>query len=548
MSASTLYERPGYTYRTPGVYFEWLERTRTVREPRADIAGFVGIAERGPLHEPVRVESWNAFTSTFGTHIAAGYLAYAVEAFFANGGTTCWVVRVADPDVARSAAIELDDDTGSPALQLTALSPGAWGNRLVLTLSRLAPERFGLLLRLPDGSTEQWTHLTMATGDPHNVLTVLNDAAGGGSRLVRAEQVAPGGTPNARSERLRGGSGRLAHGRDGLASFSTSHLTEGLRTLEDVDEVAIVAVPDAMTKPFVPEPGTRPERPRCEDPDSQPLPPPEPPQEPDFPPPFSDAEADAVRTAIVAHCIRLRDRIALLDPPRELRTPEQVSAWRSGLDTSYAALYFPWVQAPDPRRLEGLLRAVPPCGHVAGVYARTPVHEPPAGNRLENAVALDVTVGDIAHGDLNERGINVLRLYSGRGIRIAGARTLSSEREWTYVNVRRLVTMIEEALLENAPWAVFEPNDPLLWRELDRLVRSFLDDLWQRGMLDGSRAEEAYLVRCDESTNPPEERDRGRVWCLVGVQPPWPAEFVVVRIGNASGAARGIPDAEAADA
>jgi hypothetical protein len=108
--------------------------------------------------------------------------------------------------------------------------------------------------------------------------------------------------------------------------------------------------------------------------------------------------------------------------------------------------------------------------------------------------------------------------------------------------------MIEEALLENAPWAVFEPNDPLLWRELDRLVRSFLDDLWQRGMLDGSSAEEAYLVRCDESTNPPEERDRGRVWCLVGVQPPWPAEFVVVRIGNASGAARGIPDAEAADA
>jgi Bacteriophage tail sheath protein len=114
--------------------------------------------------------------------------------------------------------------------------------------------------------------------------------------------------------------------------------------------------------------------------------------------------------------------------------------------------------------------------------------------------------------------------------------------------VRRLVTMIEEAIEESVPWSVFEPNDTALWGELDRVVRAFLDNLWRRGMLDGPTAEDAFFVRCDETTNPPEERDAGRMWCLVGLQPPWPAEFVIVRIGNATGAARGIPDAESADA
>jgi phage tail sheath protein FI len=256
---------------------------------------------------------------------------------------------------------------------------------------------------------------------------------------------------------------------------------------------------------------------------------------------------NVMRTAVLAHCQKLRDRIAVLDPPRELQTPQQVIRWRSEFDTSYAAVYFPWVLAPDPLRLDGLLRPVPPSGHVAGVYARTPVHEPPAGNRLENAVTLDVAVGEIAHGDLNEAGVNALRLYSGRGIRIAGARTVSSQREWLYVNVRRLVTMIEEAIDASVPWAVFEPNDTSLWLEIDRVVRAFLDNIWQRGMLDGATAEEAYFVRCDETTNPPEERDQGRLWCLVGLQPPWPAEFVVVRIGNTTGATPGIPDAETGD-
>jgi Bacteriophage tail sheath protein len=557
MTRESLLERPGYAYRTPGVYFEWLERTRTVREPRADIAGFVGIAERGPLHQPVRAESWNAFTSVFGGHIAAGYLAYAVEAFFANGGRTCWVVRVADPAVARCAAIELDDESGNPALHLTARSEGSWANRLLVTLTRLGPERFGLTLSLPDGTAEEWPNLNMRPGDPRNVTTVLDEVREGGSRLVTVRARPGAGPPDARSPELRGGMARLTGGVDGLATLTTSHLSGrgsppssqwGLLALEDVDEVAMVAMPDAMPKPVIAQPPARPRRPRCADPDSRPLPPPEPPPSTDFPPPFGELELSELQREIVAHCIRLRDRVALLDPPPGLRTAGAAIDWRSGFDSSYAALYFPWVLAPDPLRLAGLLRAVPPSGHVAGVCARTPVHEPPAGNRLENAIALDVEIGDTAHGDLNERGVNALRLYSGRGIRIAGARTLSSDRLWQFLNVRRLVTMIEEAIEESVPWSVFEPNDTALWGELDRVVRAFLDNLWRRGMLDGPTAEDAFFVRCDETTNPPEERDAGRMWCLVGLQPPWPAEFVIVRIGNATGAARGIPDAESADA
>jgi phage tail sheath protein FI len=315
-----------------------------------------------------------------------------------------------------------------------------------------------------------------------------------------------------------------------------------------VDEVAIVAMPDLMPKPVVPERPSPQRPPDCRDPESQPLPPPQQPEPLDFPPLFDEGQLDRMRTALLAHCQALRDRVAILDPPPELRTPQQAIAWRKQFDTRYAALYFPWIEAPDPLRLDGLLRTVPPSGHVAGVYARTPVHEPPAGNRLENAVALDVEIGEIEHGDLNEAGVNALRRYSHRGIRIAGARTVSSEGEWRYMNVRRLVNMIEEAIDESVPWTVFEPNDTSLWGEVDRVVRAFLDNLWQRGMLDGATADEAYFVRCDETTNPPEERDQGRMWCLVGLQPPWPAEFVVVRIGNATGAAPGIPDAGAADA
>jgi len=194
---------------------------------------------------------------------------------------------------------------------------------------------------------------------------------------------------------------------------------------------------------------------------------------------------------------------------------------------------------PDPLRLEGLLRAVPPSGHIAGIYARgdqrVGVHKPPANETLVAVNDVQPQIDDRAHAQLTDQSVNVIRYCNGRGIRVAGARTLSNDLNWRYVNVRRLMIMIEEAIDEATQWTVFEPNNQDLWRDIDRVARSFLDGLWRRGMLDGATAADAYDVRCDETTNPPEETNAGRVTCLIGVQPPWPAEFVVVRIGKTEG-------------
>jgi phage tail sheath protein FI len=247
--------------------------------------------------------------------------------------------------------------------------------------------------------------------------------------------------------------------------------------------------------------------------------------------------------ALVAHCEKLKDRIAILDPLREhIRSDTSLPTmidWRNQFDSKYAALYYPWLRVPDPLALDGLLRTIPPSGHMAGVYARVDqqvgVHKPPANELVEEVKDVSVAINHRIHGDLNDQSINVIRTYNGRGVRVAGARTLSSDIEWRYINVRRLLMMIAEAIGEDTQWTVFEANNPRLWLQVGRVTRSFLDDLWLRGMLDGATAEEAYSVRCDESTNPPHETDQGRLICEVGLNPPWPAEFVVVRLGMTEG-------------
>ena len=182
---------------------------------------------------------------------------------------------------------------------------------------------------------------------------------------------------------------------------------------------------------------------------------------------------------------------------------------------------------------------MPPSGHVAGIYARVETlvgaHKPPANEVVVPARDVTVVVDDVQHGDLNDNRVNVIRTIPGRGLRVAGARTLSSDTQWRYVNVRRLLLMIERAVDAATQWLVFEPNDPAQWRDLDRILRVYLDGLWQHGMLDGATAAEAYDVVCDATSNPAVDTDAGRLTAVIGVQPPWPAEFVVVRIGKTEG-------------
>jgi len=532
-------------YRTPGVYFERAESRPAPGLPRTDVAGFVGVARRGPLHRPVRLEGRNELLAAFGGPTPQGYLACAVEGFFANGGQTCWVVRAADPEKARPASVDLADDAGRPTLRLTASSPGVWGRRLTATVLRTGRGRFTLVLRLGDEAQELWRDLALDAGDPRRVETVLNDVTAG-SRLAVASRPpdSPGTSPRAARWRLAGGA-------DGLATLRPEHLTGegspparpwGLAALETVDEVAIVALPDAMPVPRV-QPRTKRRPPRCdvlpcgevEETGETGQTGEEPPFE--LPPALDELAISQVQGALIAHCEKLRDRVAVLDVPDTFRTPREALAWRRDLDSSWAALYYPWLRVPDPLELTGLLRDVPPSGHVAGIWARgdrsdrpVGVHKPPANEELEEVEDVLFRVGDVDHGELNDAGVDVIRPYDGRGIRVAGARTVSRDPLWRYVNVRRLLVLIAEAIDEGTQWTVFEPHDVRLRQEVDRVVRSFLDGLWRRGMLDGATAQEAYSVVCDETTNPPEEVEAGRLICRIGVQPPWPAEFVVVRL------------------
>ncbi|HEX7317562.1 MAG TPA: phage tail sheath C-terminal domain-containing protein [Pyrinomonadaceae bacterium] len=549
-------------YRTPGVYFERQDTASPLIGPlRTDIAGFVGIAERGPLHEAVKLESLAQFTNVFGGKVAQGYLAYAVDGFFTNGGQTCWVVRVADKEKARAAALDIFDESGERRLlAVRAGSPGAWGNNVVARWIVSGGQIISLTLHFADGSTQQIRD-PLGFNEPRDLgLAARQRDALPASLLAplvtleRADE--EGVAPAPASARVGELAGRLGGGTDGLKTLAPKHfvgdrerpdLVFGLVALEPVNEVSIVAMPDVMPKPRVVV-KTSPPRLDCTDLDAPIEPEPLPQPEPEFPPAFKDDEVYALQQSLIAHCEKARYRVAVLDVPNQLERPgsnspdgrgllpEGAIGWRRDFNhTSMAALYYPWLLVDDPLRLGGrLVRAVPPSGHVAGVYARRDrsrgVHQPPANEVAEGVMDVLYPVSDIEHARLNDEGVNALRPFAGRGIRVFGARTLDDVIR--FVNVRRLLLMIEKAIDQGTQWTVFEPNNHVLRREIDRVVRSYLHTLYRRGMLDGRTPDEAYFVKCDEATNPPEEVERGRVLCQIGVQPPLPAEFVVVLIGK----------------
>lgn len=532
-------------YRTPNVYFEWLDSPPELVGIRTDIAGFVGIAESGPLFKAVKVESWTQFTSIFGGHTPYAFLAYAVEGFFANEGKTCWIVRVADETNADSAKLNLC--TENNFVELQTRTPGSWGKLLTITLQRsLLEGRFSLTLRLPNGAQEVWRDVSIDEPDePRYLPDLLNDERKG-SRLIQAMlKTKKSNSPALNLGNIEFVTTRFGHlvtsknsnDPDGLKQLQPLHFLQGLAKLGEVDEVSILAMPDIMPKHFPPVKIRIPD-PRCHILEERPIPSLEP-TKLILPRPFSPDEIENVQQAMIGQCLKLKDRVAILDTPFETLEPTDVLTWRTRYDAKYAAMYYPWLQVPDPLRLEGLSRLIPPTGHVAGIFARVDrqvgVHKPPANETITGVLATAFPINDIDHGRLNDTGINVIRAYNGRGIRIAGARTLSSESEWRFLNIRRLLLMIGETLDEQLQWTVFEPNSPILWNDIARVIRNFLNTLWQQGQLDGATADEAYHVICDESTNPPYEIDRGRIVCEIGLQPPWPAEFIIVRIGKTEG-------------
>jgi hypothetical protein len=241
-----------------------------------------------------------------------------------------------------------------------------------------------------------------------------------------------------------------------------------------------------------------------------------------------------VQEAMIRQGERGLYRVALLDPPPEMLRLEDIQTWRARFDSAYGALYYPWLVVK--REDSDEMISVPPSGHVAGLIARTDlgegVHRAPANGVFSGVKALTELVDDVQHGVLNQQHINCLRLLPGRGIRVYGARTLSSDPAWRYLNVRRLVLMIEEAVEDASQWAVFEPNNQILRQALTFSLNGFLNALWRQGALAGEAPEAAYQVKCDEANNPPGVVDAGQIIAEIGVAPTIPFEFIRFRLGR----------------
>ncbi len=269
-----------------------------------------------------------------------------------------------------------------------------------------------------------------------------------------------------------------------------------------------------------------------------------------LPPDTAPAALNVVHTALVGHCELMEDRVAILDSSRDIAndhfavTPDATGIWRPPVNSKgYGAFYFPWILVADWLQPAGTMIAVPPSGHIAGIYARSDaqrgVHKAPANELVMDALGLRYSIGKPLQQSLNPRGVNCIRSFNGT-IKVWGARTLASDPdagnpEWQYINVRRMFNYLRESIDEGTQWVVFEPNEPSLWAKITRNVTAFLTNVWRDGALFGATPQQAFYVKCDAETNPPEVREQGMVVTEIGVALVKPAEFVIFRLSQWAG-------------
>jgi hypothetical protein len=512
-------------YQSPGVYIEEVDRgTKPIEAVGTAVAAFVGYTERaeaqnggGELvslrNQAVAIANWSQYVEKYGGFVAGAYLPYAVYGYFLNGGSRCYVVSVktlgasADKELASPAMVALPSSAEKPAdtLQITARSGGPAGNDLKVTVRPQEEDRFTLVITGPAG-TETFENLTLGKDD-RNVETLVNAQ----STLVRVAVLKTAGSalerkPQEGAYALAGGAIKtkavtVADYRGQVAERS------GMGGLEAVDEITMLVAPDLMASYEAGE--------------------------------MSLGDVQAVQQSMYEHCERVKYCFAVLDCPPELG-PQAMRDWRlaANYDTKYAALYYPWIETADMVRGKGSVR-IPPSGHVAGVYARSDaergVHKAPANEVVRGATGLAMQITRSEQDSLNPIGVNCIRSFPGRGIRIWGARTLSSDPSWRYINVRRLFNMVGESIERGTQWVVFEPNDADLWARVRRDARAFLKTVWSSGALFGATPDEAFYVKCDAELNPPEVRDLGQLIIEIGIAPVKPAEFVIFRISQWAG-------------
>jgi uncharacterized protein len=227
----------------------------------------------------------------------------------------------------------------------------------------------------------------------------------------------------------------------------------------------------------------------------------------------------------------MRFRFAVIDSDKGQRNAGVLNP-RNNIDSSYAGFYYPWIITYDPRT--GARKLIPPGGHVLGVFARSDtergVFKAPANEIVRGALALEYEVTGEIQGGLTRKGVNAIRSFPGRGIRVWGARTITSDALWKYVSVRRLFIFLERSIYEGTQWVVFEPNDEKLWARVIDTIRVFLCGQWRLGALFGRTEQEAFVITCDRTTMSQDDILNGRLICEIGIAPVRPAEFVVFRI------------------
>jgi len=501
------------TYLSPGVYVEEVEAgSRPIEGVGTAVAAFVGVAAQGPFHTPTLVTNWSQFTGTFGEFVEGSYLAHAVYGYFMNGGGNCYIVRIGeDPPSSNGKRAELTSGAQASlsGYDIKAIDGSTAGNGITVEVAPATgdsppPDAFTLLVKTPDGQTaETYENVTTKKGR-QNVVTAVKAQ----SKLIKIEET------GVTVDRPPDGAVTLSGATDPLPStlgaddyVGDAADRTGFSGLEAVDEVTMVCVPDLLAA---------------------------------YQRGLLDLDAvQAVQLGMIAHCEMMGDRMAILDPPPGLNA-QQIKEWRvdkAGYDSKYAALYWPWVKVFDPST--GRPITVPPSGHVAGIWGRNDdsrgVHKAPANEVIRGALAPELQLTKPEHDLLNPVGINCIRSFPGRGVRVWGARTLSSDPAWRYVNIRRLFIYLEESIMNGTQWVVFEPNDDTLWAKIRRTISAFLVNEWRKGALFGLTPDEAFYVKCDRETNPAEGIDAGQVVCQIGVAPVKPAEFVVFRLSQYSG-------------
>lgn len=496
------------SYLSPGVYVEEVQNgARPIEGVGTAVAAFVGFAPQGPFHQPTLVTNWSQYVENFGG-FDDGYLAHAVYGYFANGGGMAYIVRIGGPSTAATTSPATAPPSELGGLRISAL-PGS-GSDITVEVADAEGEnppddRFRLVVS-QSGKVAETFDVSTKKNVKSYVVTQVQER----SKLIQISELTSGALnkPENQSVTLTASPPNAPAPAKVDAQEYVGDLAArtGFGGLETIDEITMVAVPDLMSA------------------HQRGL--------------IDDEGVKTVQLAAISHCEQMGDRVAVLDTPPGLNA-QQVRAWRmdqAGYDSKYTTLYYPWIKVFDPA--SGRNTMVPPSGHIAGVWARSDtdrgVHKAPANEVIRGAVDLETNLSKSEQDLLNPIGVNCVRAFAGRGIRIWGARTLSSDPAWRYLNVRRLFNYLEESILLGTQWVVFEPNDDRLWSSIRRNISAFLHQSWRDGALFGRTAEEAFYVKCDRENNPQESIDLGQVVCEIGVAPVKPAEFVIFRLSQFS--------------